>query len=200
MTEDPAPNLAAAEIALAKVLSAAPNHARAHADFGLTLMFTNRAAQAIGRLEQALALDHNFANAHGAVGFAKYLVGRGSETETHVREMLRLSPRDTFAHVWIGLAGVAKLTLGSDEEAVTWLQRSVEVNPNYPSAHFWLAAALAHLSRLDEARLAVHAGLALDPAFTISRFRAGALSSNPAYLAQRERLYEGMRRAGVPEG
>jgi hypothetical protein len=66
--------------------------------------------------------------------------------------------------------------------------------------HFYLAAALAHLGRRDEARSAVQAGLALIPAFTIARVRAGAATNNPIYLAQRERIYKGMRMAGVPEG
>ena len=48
---------------------------------------------------------------------------------------------------------------------------------------------------LDEARAAVKAGLALDPHFTIQR-----LVDNPTYLAGRERICEGMRMAGVPEG
>jgi tetratricopeptide (TPR) repeat protein len=201
MTDDPAPpHIATAETALTKVLSVAPNHAWAHAAFGRTLLNSNRAARGIAQFEQALALDPNLANAHASIGVAKYFVGRGSETETHIREMFRLSPRDTFAYVWMAVGGVVKLTLGSDEEAVTWLQRSVEANPNFPVAHFWLASALAHLGQLDGARFAVQAGLALDPTFTVSRFRAGALSSNPTYLAQRERIYDAMRKAGVPEG
>ena len=77
--------------------------------------------------------------------------------------MFRLSPRDTFAYAGMALAGVVKLTLGSDEEAVTWLQRAVEANPSYPVADFWLASAMAHLGRFADARLAVQAGLALDP-------------------------------------
>jgi hypothetical protein len=60
--------------------------------------------------------------------------------------------------------------------------------------------ALAHLGQLDEARSAAQAGLALDPTFTISRFRANVPSDNPTYLAGREHFYEGMRMAGVPEG
>jgi hypothetical protein len=43
------------------------------------------------------------------------------------------------------------------------------------------------------------AGLALNPNFTICRFRAGAPSDNPTFLAQRKRIYDGMRKAGVPE-
>jgi hypothetical protein len=50
------------------------------------------------------------------------------------------------------------------------------------------------------ARSAVQAGLALDPTFTISRFRARASSDNPTYLTQRERIRDGMRKAGLPEG
>ena len=34
---------------------------------------------------------------------------------------------------------------------------------------------------------------------TITLLRANALSSHPIYLAQRHRLYVGMRRAGMPE-
>jgi hypothetical protein len=78
-------------------------------------------------------------------------------------------------------------------------RRSIEANRNYPNTHLWLAAALAHLGRLTEARAAAQAGLALHPSFTIARLRAGASSDNPIYLAQRERVIEGMRKAGVPE-
>jgi hypothetical protein len=53
---------------------------------------------------------------------------------------------------------------------------------------------------MDEARAAGKAGLALDPQFTIARFRAFAESDNPVYLAQREQLVDGMSKAGVPEG
>ena len=69
-----------------------------------------------------------------------------------------------------------------------------------PWAFFFLAACLAHLGRLDEARTEVKAGLAVNPKFTHHRYRAGAESDNAVYLAQRERVIEGMRLAGVPEG
>ena len=96
--------------------------------------------------------------------------------------------------------GGAKLQLGADAEAIEWLHRSIEANRNFPIAHFSLAAALALLGRLEEARAAAQAGLALDPGFTIHRMRATAPTNNPIYLAKRERFCEGMRIAGVPEG
>lgn len=65
--------------------------------------------------------------------------------------------------------------------------------------HFWLAAALAHLARLIEAQATAQAGLTLHPSFTITRHRGGASSDNPIYLAQRERIFDGLRMAGVLE-
>ena len=87
----------------------------------------------------------------------------------------------------------------SDKEAVDWFRRAIGVDRNLPNAHFYLAAALAHLGRLDEAKASLTAGLAINPAYTISGFRAGSFSDNPTFLAQRERVYEGLRKAGVPE-
>jgi TolB-like protein/class 3 adenylate cyclase/Tfp pilus assembly protein PilF len=200
MSDDPAASLAAAEATLTQTLSLAPNHAWARCLMGAVQISTNRAAQGIAECERALALDRNLANAHGIIGLAKYLIGRGEETETHVHEALRLSPGDTFVYFWMTFAGVAKLQLGRDEEAVSWFRRGIETNQNFPPAHFYLAAALAHLGQLDEAQAALNAGLALDPAFTLSRFRAGAASDNQTYLEQRERAIQGMRAAGIPEG
>ena len=103
--------------------------------------------------------------------------------------------------MWMHAAGGAKSHLGRWEEAVAWRRRGIEANRNFPAAYFTLAAALAQLGRLDEARSAVQAGLALNPAFTISRARAvwTAWSDNPTFLGQLGQIYEGMRKAGVPE-
>jgi tetratricopeptide (TPR) repeat protein len=115
-------------------------------------------------------------------------------------EAFRLSPRDTEAYVWLTSLGIAKFVVGKDEEAVALCRRSIETNRNYDPAHFCLAAVLAHLGRLSEARAEVQAALALNPSFTITRFRTGKPSDNPTYLAQRQRLLDSMRKAGVPEG
>ncbi len=200
LADDRTARLAAAEGALSKVLSLAPTHAIAHYLLGLVQIFSNRAAQGITQCERALALDRNLAAAHGLIGGAKYFSGRGEETEAHTREALRLSPRDMSTYLWLVWVGNAKSQLGADEEAVAWYRRGIDANRNFAGGHFFLASALGLLGQLDEARAAVQAGLALDPTFTIRRFRAGVSSDNATYLAGRERMYEGMRKAGVPEG
>jgi TolB-like protein len=193
--------LAAAEKKLTNALSSVPDHARGHMWLGLIDIMTRRAAQGIAKCEHALALDRNLAAAHSAVGFGKIFVGHAEETEAHVKEALRLSPRDTTAYVWMNMAGLAKLHLGDYEQAVAWCRRSIEANRNFPSANFDLAAALVLHGRFDEARAAVKAGLALNPVYTVSRVRAAwtAMSDEPTYLVQIERTLEALRKAGVPE-
>jgi TolB-like protein/class 3 adenylate cyclase len=192
---------AAAEAKLTKALSSVPDHARGHMFLGIVDMMTKRAAEGIAECEHALVLDRNLANAHANIGYGKIFIGRAEETEAHIAEALRLSPRDTMAYTWMNIAGLAKVRLGSYEHAVTWCRRSIEANRNHPVAYFNLAAALAQLDRLDEARQAVNAGLALNPTYSISRSRANwtAQSEDPTYLAQLEPILEGLRKAGLPE-
>jgi len=199
MADDRLARFASAEATLTNVLSLAPNTPLAHHYLGLVLMLTKRAAQGIAECEQAITLDRNSAGAHSLIGYAKYLLGRGGETEQHINEAFRLSPRDTRINIWMLWAGLAKAQLNAGTEAVGWMRRAIEANRNFSVAHFHLAAELALLGELDQARAAAQAGLALDPTFTIRRFRAGTATDDPTYLAGRERSYEGLRMAGVSE-
>jgi tetratricopeptide (TPR) repeat protein len=202
MTDDWPARFTSAEATSTRALSLAPNHALAHVILGVVQIFTKDAAQGIADCEQALALDRNLAGAHALIGYAKVRLGRGAETEAHINEAIRLSPRDTGASRWFVWGGVAKAQLGADAEAAAWFRRGIDANRNNSIAHFHLAAALARLGKLDEARTAVNAGVALDPYFTIRRYRdfTRANRDSPTYHAGRERVAEGMRMAGVPEG
>ena len=191
--------LTAAATALDRALSLAPNNASAHQNAGHLMVFTNRATQALSELERALKLDPNLAAGHASIGLAKITLGRAEETERHIDDALRLSPLDVTAYLWVAFAGFAKANLGLDEDAATRLRRAIELNRNYPIAHFWLAAVLARLGRIEEAGRSVRVGLTFDPGYSIRNARAGAMSDNAIYLKQRERIYEAMRKAGVPE-
>ena len=199
-TEHRAERLAAAEALLIKGISIAPRNHWAHLWLGFVQIHTNRAQRAIGELERALALNRNLGAAHAWIGQAKITMGRAEEAEAHVSEAFRLSPNDAVAFIWTHIRGLAKLHLGADEEAVALFRRSVDASRKYPLNHFYMAAALAHLGRLDEAKAEVKAGLALAPSYSIARFLSMAESDNPTYLKQRERILEGLRKAGVPEG
>jgi tetratricopeptide (TPR) repeat protein len=193
--------LISAEATLIKALSLTPQYARGQMELGVVQMNTNHIAQGIAECERALVLDRNLADAHSWIGFGKYHSGRAAETESHIHEALRLSPRDTHSYRWLMILAFAKLVEDADCEAVIWLRRSLEANPNNTLAHCALAGTLALLGKLDEARAAAHAGLALDPTFTIRRIRRNIASGgDPTYLAKRELIIQSMHTAGVPEG
>jgi TolB-like protein len=201
MLTDRTAGLAAVEASLVKVLAHAPNHAMAHCLMGVVQIFTKRAAQGIAECERALALDRNLAAAYAWIGLGKCNLGRAEETEAWIMEAFRLSPRDNRAFSWMSTAGVAQSYLAADEAAVHWFKRSIETNRNVaPFVHFYLAAALAHLERVEEAQASVQAGLAIDPNFTLSHFHASRPTDNSTCLAQRARIAEGMRKAGLPDG
>ena len=69
-------------------------------------------------------------------------------------------------------------------------RRSIEKNRTFPLTHFFLAAVLANLGKPEEAQSETKAGLALDPGFSICRFRADGGPSS---------LLDAMRKARVPE-
>jgi TolB-like protein/class 3 adenylate cyclase/Tfp pilus assembly protein PilF len=198
-TNDKGARFAAAETAATKALSLASDHALAHLTLGMVLGFTNRAAQGIAEYERALALDRNMAGAHSLIGQNKLFIGRAEETEAHVLEALRLSPRDPWTYIWLLTAGFAACLLGRNEEAASWFRRSIEANRNFALCRFIHATVLANAGRMDEARSELAAGLALDPGFTIANFQSAVSSDNPLYLEQRARIIDDMRRAGIPE-
>jgi TolB-like protein/class 3 adenylate cyclase len=200
LPDDQAARIAAAEESLTKALSLAPENATAHLLLGVAQMHTDRVLQGIRSCERALDLDRNLATAHALIGDCKSLLGQPEETEAHVQEALRLSPRDSDVWRWCVYAGLAQIQLAREEEAVIWLRRSIEADRNYPNSHFVLGAALAHLGRLAEARSEVQAGLAMNPTLSIARLRAAVPSdSPPARIAASQRLIDGLRKAGLPE-
>jgi TolB-like protein/class 3 adenylate cyclase len=191
--------LAAAERLLIKGISIAPRNYWAHLWLGFIQILTNRASRGIAELERALALNRNLGAAHAWMGLAKIAMGRAEETEAHINEAFRIAPSEGVGFIWMHIAGLANFHLGKDEDALAGFRRSIGASRNYPLNHFYASAALADLGRLNEARAEAEAGLALAPKFSLKNFRRTADSDNPTYLAQRGRLEEGMRKAGVPE-
>jgi hypothetical protein len=62
----------------------------------------------------------------------------------------------------------------------------------------FLSSALALTGQQTEAKLELDELLRLKPDFTLSYFKSLELSDNPTFRLQRERIYQGLRQAGLP--
>ena len=199
-SDDRDAQIRAAETAAKQALVLAPDSPEAHVTYG-TILYAMRAPErALREFEFAVGLDANLATAHAYLGQMKFSLGRAPDTRAHVAEAMRLSPRDPFLFHWHFFIGVAEVYLGRVAHGMESLRKSVEINPNWGLSQFVLAGALALAGLLGEAAEVRAIAQRLVPNFTIARFRAGAASDNPVYLAQREHFYGGLRLAGVPEG
>ena len=199
LDDDVGAHFTAAEERSIEVLSKSPRHAWAHLCLATVQSFTNRAALAIGECEQALALNRNLPDAHLVMGLSKLFIGRGLETEAHIYEALRLSPRDSKTYRWMFSIGLAKQVLGANDEAIVWFRRCIEANRSYASGHFMLAASLVAIGSLEEAKATTRAGLALDPTYTIRRLKRWRITDDPTFLATAKRNFEALLVAGVPK-
>jgi adenylate cyclase len=126
--------------------------------------------------------------------------GLGEEALQHFADFIHLSPRDPFLFRGYYGIGLVRFLLGDDVRAIEMLRKAIGLSRNYSLAHLCLAAAYGMQGRLDEASAALGNYLRTDPsARTISELRLLRPSKDLSYLAQCERLYDGLRKAGMAE-
>ena len=195
----PAEALARADDLVSRVLSASPNNAMAHFVKGEILRAGGKDFEfAIGEYEAAIAINPSLAPAYAQLGHAKIRAGRAEEAFVPLQTAIRLSPRDPLLNIWYFIICHANTHLGRDDAAIEWCRRSVAIGPFWIS-YVDLASAYAWTGRKDEAQAAVAELLKLMPNYTVDRWAHEGWSSNPVFLAQYQRIIEGLRKAGLPE-
>jgi TolB-like protein/cytochrome c-type biogenesis protein CcmH/NrfG len=199
-SEAPHEDFRQAKALAARALELDPSDAYCHHVVGAVLSLQGRFSEAIDEFEAAIRLNPNLHFAHSGLGFAKTLSGQGEEALPHFAHFIRLSPRDPFLFRGYYGIGLVQFLLGDDVRAIEMLRKGISLSPNYSLAHLCLAAAHGMQGRVDEASAALANYLRTGPSTrTISELRLLRPSKNPSYLAQCERLYEGLRKAGMPE-
>jgi len=196
---DGAADLAKAERAASRGLALAPDSADANGHAGKVHYNAKRVPQALVAFDRAIQLNPNDPYWHGHRAAALLVLGRAEEALAPLAVAHRLSPRDPQVPMWQMFEGVVNLHLGRDTAAIDVLSRSVQGNPRSAFGHLFLASALGLAGRSAEAQAEVAELQRLRPGFTIGAMRAREPSAEARFLAQRERVYEGLRRAGLPE-
>jgi adenylate cyclase len=170
-----------------------------HADAWLMLA-ESRPDAAIDQEQSSLALNPSYIGSYIALANAQIAMGEPEEALKTADKAIRLSPRDPLMPALEVQKGQAYLMLHQDDQAIDTLKQAQAASPNSPTALPWLIAALALDGHQDEAHDMLQRYLALDLTRnrTVAQFKALDSAGNPRYLALRERLYDGLAKAGLP--
>lgn len=166
--------------------------------------------RAQGKFEDAIVaaqriIDQNPGEpwAYKEVAFSTMYLGRITDSLVWFEKAELIGPRDPGRWTWLGGKGQALLLLGRDAEAIASLRAAVESNLADVGDYAVLAAAYALSGRDNEAQAALAEYRRAHPDTTVASFRnlspVPLRLTDPSYRQQRERLKDGLRRAGMPE-
>lgn len=153
--------------------------------------------RAFWSLEMAIDLNPNMATAYCALGDSLAYQGRLDEAVEQFAKAIHLSPRDPMRWAYSGYYSLAYLFKRDFEGTIRWSDDATRFTHclYWPYAH--KAAALAHLGRIEEARLTVASLLRHRPGFSLTFARTKLF-----FLERQEQIelyLSGLDKAGVPE-
>jgi adenylate cyclase len=166
----------------------------AHSLLGKVLLWKKQHDQAIAVLEKTIALNPNYADGLVYLGEILNFAGRPQEGIGLIKKAMRLNPKYPMWYLW--QLGHAYFSAGQNEEAIETLKRALNRNPDFRPAHLYLAASYGELAREEEARAEAAEIERLSPQTSLEALRQRLPYKDQAVL---ERLFDGLRKAGVKE-
>jgi adenylate cyclase len=169
-----------------------PRLPQAHAQLGWTLAFRRRHEEAVAEFERAISLNPNFTNFR--FGLVLVYSGEPARAVEVLQANVRLDPFQPASRH--GYLGHAYYMLKRYPESIPPLRECAARMSFFRMGHLWLAAAYAQSGRIADAKAAAAEVLRIEPCFTIDRWKRTAVYRNPA---DAEHLFDGLRKAGLPE-
>jgi len=171
--------------------------AGAHCTLGRIRYLCREYAAAISELELALDLNPSLALAHYGLGATFVFSGRPHDAFPHLESAIRLSPQDPNMGSYLVRIAEAKYLIGEDEAAVRFALRAL-AQPSFQwSRYAILIAALGQLGRQEEAHHYLVEVTRMRPDFSMTFVQTMHPFVRDMGI---DRYYEGLRKAGVPEG
>jgi tetratricopeptide (TPR) repeat protein len=196
----PVERLSYAEEALNKALIIEPNHAWGRYARAFLFSMTNRMEAARDEALVAISLDPSLVDAYARLAQIETFLGRPQEALERLESVRRLSPLDPFLIYWDVNRAHAHVMLGNDEQVVAITRKALSIGYKPHYLYWYLIAALVHLGRIDEAQAALAELRQINPKMaTVAAVQKGSRSQHPAYVALRQRIFDGVRKAGMPE-
>ena len=182
-----------------RVLASRPDDAMAHLVKAVALNFKQQNDAALTNANAAIAIDRNFAGAYGFKGYLTLVSGRAAEAVEQLEQALRLDPLDPGRDLTEYNLCKAHAHLAHWDQAIEWCGKAAADNPSNLYPNFELAASYAWLGRRTEASNAVARLEKLLPGVTVKHYLGMNLFDSPVFVSGRDRIIEGLRKAGLPE-
>jgi len=199
-SDDPRGDIARAEKTIDVALAAQPDNSSAHSLKGWVYFLKRQWGPAIAEAETAIAIDHNDADAYQNSRYFKLFLGHAEDGFAGLETALRLSPRDPFVPFWQFRICHLHTHLAQWEQAIEWCNKAIAGNPDQWWAFADLAAASAWAGHEKEAKEAAAQLQKIYPGFTVQTRASMHFTDDPTFNAQYQRIVEGLRKAGLPEG
>jgi len=204
---DPKGDLERADELVSKALVLDPDWTVNHSLKGSILRFQARYPEAVAEHERALALalDPSNVDAAAELGWDHLFFGHFDKGLEYFDKAILASPYDPGLPHWYGGKAWTNFGLKNYDQSIEWARQAIAINPNYVQyIHSVLVAALALTGHHAEAREALQRYLALPstgPLKTIAAWKAyySAQGGDPPSVAANELVYDGLRKAGMPE-
>jgi tetratricopeptide (TPR) repeat protein len=192
---------------VSRALALDPNYARAHSLKGGILSFQiERLDESIAEFERALSLDPAMVFGFVGLGFDYQYFGQFEKSLEYLDKAIRLSPHDPYVGQWYHGEAGSHFGLEQYDQTIEWARRAIAISSANPLWHLDLIAALALAGHEAEAHDALQNYLASVPSGpkTIAAWKAFAAPylrmRSPRYLESWDRHFDGLRKAGMPEG
>ena len=199
-SDDPAGDIARADSASDAALALQPDNSWAHSSKAWVFFAKRQWESAVAQAEAAIALDRNNARNRAFASFWKMFLGDSEGGLAGVETALRLSPRDPNVPWWQFYMCALHAQLAHWEQAIPWCEKSTVGNPQVWYPLVGLAAANAWAGRDKEAKDAAAQLQKVYPGFTVQTWAGIHWTDDQTFNAQNQRIVEGLRKAGVPEG
>ncbi len=201
ISDNPNADLRRADELSARALALDPNNYLTHYARAFFLSY-GRPDEAIEEAERALALNPSFLATYIALASANLSAGHAEKAVQDVETALRLSPRDPLAYAFLRTKGLGLFALGRYDEAAEAYRESLAVNPELRDGYAMLSASLAMMGRDADAREMLQRYLALPAgaARSIAQYKTRQPYDSPSLRELNDRVDQGLRKAGMPEG
>jgi TolB-like protein/cytochrome c-type biogenesis protein CcmH/NrfG len=166
----------------------------AHNALGHVYLFARRFDDSLAEFELALRLNPSFALAQGYYGLSLSYSGRWEDADAAASRALRLSPRDPYSPVYMGIAAYAQFMGRHYDAAMQLCRDALRERGDFVGAHRVLTAAAGMAGQLDVARAALAECRRAQPNISLAWVAAHMPIRHDA---DREHYLEGFRRAGL---